>query len=145
MHPETIVREKRYGDFVLRFQYVNPTPHELFSEHEPAMIVCRPSRSDVKAAWIIMLTAAWKYVDDPKKGTHSEYMVHATRQIERMLQLGDSVQTRFKIAEAILDNLEDLLNMPPFARESTLRGDVILKIGEPGQAGSVQIEQEVRG
>jgi hypothetical protein len=113
MNRETIVREKDYREFVLRLQYVNPNPHEVGSEHEPAIVIARPKRTSVKSAWIIMLSSAWKYVDD--HDSHSKYMVVASSRIAEMLHLGAALDTRFKIAEAILETLEELINMPPWA------------------------------
>ena len=125
----TIVKERDYGEFVLRFQYVNPEPGDLRSGHEPAIVIARPKRMSVRSAWIIMLGASWKYVDDPQKGGHSDYMVTATTKIAEMLKLSQDPKTRFKIAEAILDNLEDLINMPPWA----LIEDEFTGTGEKGQ------------
>jgi hypothetical protein len=68
----------------------------------------------IRSAYIIMLGAAWKYVDDPKEGGHSEHMVAATIKIAQMLKLSMDAQARFKIAEAIVENLEELINMPPW-------------------------------
>ena len=113
MNRETIVREKDYNEFVLRLQYVNPNPHELGSEHEPAIVIARPKRTSVKSAWIIMLSSAWKYVDD--NDSHSNYMIVASSKIAEMLHLGSALDTRFKIAEAILETLEELINMKPWA------------------------------
>jgi hypothetical protein len=113
MNRETIVREKNYNEFVLRLQYVNPNPEEIGSEHEPAIVIARPKRTSVRSAWIIMLSSAWKYVDD--NDSHSKYMVVASAKIAEMLHLSNHVQTRFKIAEAILETLEELINMPPWA------------------------------
>ena len=113
MSADTIVRERNYNDFVLRLQYVNPDPRDLDSKHEPAILICRPKRSSVKSAWIIMLSSAWKYVDN-EDTSHSKYMVMASTKIAEMLRMGNALETRFRIAEAIMENLEDLINMPPY-------------------------------
>lgn len=109
----TILETRDYGDFVLRLQYVNTTAHELSSDYQPAIVIARAKRSSSRSAWVIMLSSAFKYVDDPKKGGHSYYMQAATCQICKMLGLSETKMQAFKIAEAILDNLEDLINMPP--------------------------------
>ena len=110
---ETIYETRDYGEFVLRLQYVNTKHSELSADYEPAIVVCRPKRTQSRCAWIIMLSSAFKYVDDPKKGGHSFYMQAASQQICKMLGLSENKQQAFRIAEAILDNLEDLINMPP--------------------------------
>jgi hypothetical protein len=110
---DTIVREKDFNEFVLRLQYVNPSPNDPESEYEPAIVIARPKRASVRSAWIIMLSSAWKYVDD--NDSHSNYMVMATEKITKMLHLSQHIQTRYKVAEAILETLEELINMPPWA------------------------------
>jgi hypothetical protein len=110
---DTIVREKDFNEFVLRLQYVNASPNDPESEYEPAIVIARPKRTSVRSAWIIMLGSAWKYVDD--NDSHSPYMVMATEKIANMLHLSQHVDSRYKIAEAILETLEELINMPPWA------------------------------
>jgi hypothetical protein len=111
----TIQRERDYGEFVIRHQYVNPSPKDLSSSYEPALVIARPKRMGIKSAWIIMLGASWKYVDTENDDTYSSYMVEATVRIADMLKLSQDIQSRFKIADAIMENLEDLINMPPWA------------------------------
>lgn len=106
VHP-TIVKKRQFGDFDILFQYVNEEPALVIRAHR--FLAVR------KRAYVITLESAWKYVDDvvsPHSG-HSEYMVHASAQIESMLGLGDSIATRYRIAEAIMDCLEDLVAMKP--------------------------------
>ncbi len=110
---ETIVKNKEYGDFVLRLQYVNATPNELSTDYQPAIVIARPKRGQSRSAWIIMLSSAFKYVDDGKRGGHSYYMQAASQQICRMLGMSETKEKAFEVAEAILENLEDLINMPP--------------------------------
>ena len=110
---ETIYETRDYGEFVLRLQYVNTSTAELSADYQPAIVVCRAKRSQSRCAWIIMLSSAFKYVDDPHKGGHSYYMQAASQQICKMLGLSETKMQAFKIAEAILNNLEDLINMPP--------------------------------
>ena len=124
-----VLRERRYGDLLVRFQYVKPNAHLIGEEHEPALVICRPERSGVRSAWIIMMTAAHKYVDDGETGCHSEYMENATMKIATMLGLRTNKRTRFGIAEAILDSLPDLLHMPPWSRAQKVIGEVEANFG----------------
>lgn len=110
---ETIFKTKDFNEFVLRLQYVNTKHSELSSDYEPAIVIARPKRSQCRSAWVIMLSSAFKYVDDPKKGGHSFYMQAASQQICHMLGLSQTKEQAFKIAEAILGALEELINMPP--------------------------------
>ena len=109
----TIAKTRDYGEFVIRQQYVDTKDSELSSDYQPALVICRPKRIQSRCAWIIMLSSAFKYVDDPQKGGHSYYMQAASLQICKMLGLSENREQAFKIAEAILGNLEDLINMPP--------------------------------
>jgi len=139
IHP-TIVKTRKFGDFEILFQYV---------DEEPALVI-RAHRflSVRKRAYVITLESAWKYVDDvesPASG-HSQYMVHASAQIESMLGLGDSITTRFRIAEAIMDCLEDLIAMKPMKVEKEPHADIsgMMHVGDesfaidvPADAGLV--------
>lgn len=122
VHP-TIIRRVDHGEFEILFQYV---------DEEPAMVV-RASRflSTRKRAWVITLDSAWKYVDNvesPHSG-HSTYMVNASAKIQEMLSLGTDLNGRYRIAEAIMDSLEDLINMKPFNEADKLSaGDVTGKL-----------------
>ena len=124
---ETIKEERRYGDFLIRLQYINPEPDEPGSQHEPAMVIARPRRVQSRAAWVIMLSAAWKYVDPETDSQHSKYMVMATAKAAEMLGLRP--KQAFQIAEAILDNIEDLINMPPVATTEEVVGEAVANIG----------------
>jgi len=117
VHP-TIVKTRKFGDFDILYQYV---------DEEPALVVRAHRFLAVrKRAYVITLNSAWKYVDDvesPASG-HSQYMVYASAQIEAMLGLGDSIHTRFRIAEAIMDCLEDLLAMKPMKIDHAVHDDI---------------------
>ena len=122
IHP-TIVKRVPHGEFEILFQYV---------DEEPALVI-RANRflATRRRSWVVTLDSAWKYVDDvhsPHSG-HSEYMVHASAKIQEMLSLGTDLNGRYRIAEAIMESLEDLINMKPFnesVKESA--GDVTGKL-----------------
>lgn len=136
MNQPTIVREKNYGSFVIRWQYVNPAPSDPTSETEPAIVVAPARRSSVRSAWIIMLGSAWKYVDD--NDSHSQYMQVASHKICEMLKLGTDLDMRFRVAEAILESLEELINMPPWTLvDNQPKGTI------EGHIGEQRIEVEV--
>jgi len=125
VHP-TIVKKRQFGDFDILFQYVNEEPALVIRAHR--FLAVR------KRAYVITLESAWKYVDDvesPHSG-HSRYMVYASSQIEKMLGLGDDIATRFRIAEAIMDCLEDLVAMKPMKIEEhhSARVTGIMRVGD---------------
>lgn len=116
------------GDFQIRLAYVNPEPLEIGSTQEPAMMIVGKRKSS-KSAWIIMLESAWKYVDD--RDEHSKYMIVASKKIARdFLGLGDDIKTSFRVAEAILLHIQDLLEMPPYVKPQEVAGTVEGKIGD---------------
>jgi hypothetical protein len=129
------VKTRNFGDFDIHFQYVDEEPALVIKAHRFLSVRRR--------AYVIMQEAAWKYVDNvesPHSG-HSEYMVQASAQIEAMLGLGTDIQTRFRIAEAIMDCLEDLINMKPMKVDAPSAGDVIgtLTVGNE----KIEIEAEL--
>ena len=117
------------GEFVIRMQYINPNPRALDSDYEPAIVICRPKKVQSRCAWVILLSAAWKYVDPTTETQHSEYMRTAAYKIAEMLGLGNSKHAAYKIAEAILDHLEDLINMPPVFQPKHQIGEATANIG----------------
>jgi len=132
---ETIRSTRDYGDFVIRMQYVNPNPNEFGSDYEPALVIARPRRIQSRSAWILMLSSAWKYVDPDTDTQHSDYMVESSKKIAEMLNLQPSQS--FQIAEAILDSLEDLINMPPVFQPTTVVAEGTMTIG--GKKESVEL------
>lgn len=108
-------------------QYVNPNPNEIGSDYEPSLVIARPRRIQSRSAWILCLSSAWKYVDPDTDTQHSDYMVTASRKIAEMLNLHP--KQSFQIAEAILDCLEDLINMPPVFRPTTVVAEGTMTIG----------------
>ena len=139
VHP-TIVKTRNFGEFDILFQYV---------DEEPALVI-RANRflSVRRRAYVIMQESAWKYVDDafsPHSG-HSQYMIHASRVIQEMLGLSDNVDTRFKIAEAIVDCLEDLINMKPFKPvDKPVYADVTgtMRIGDEVHQIAVEVDEDI--
>lgn len=118
VHP-TIFKRRDFGELEILFQYV---------DEEPALVI-RANRflSTRRRAWVITLDSAWKYVDnvDSPHSGHSEYMVYASAKIQEMLGLGNDLNGRYRIAESIMDCLEDLINMPPFKEsDKESAGDV---------------------
>jgi len=133
------VKKRQFGDFDILFQYVNEEPALVIRAHR--FLAVR------KRAYVIQLESAWKYVDDvesPHSG-HSRYMVHASAQIEAMLGLGDSINTRYRIAEAIMDCLEDLVAMKPMKVEEDQSARVTgtMQVGDQVFAVDVAVDPRI--
>ena len=121
---QTIAKTIPCGDFKINLQYI---------DNDPAMVLSA-SRfiNQRRRAWVIPIEACWKYVDDvdaPGSG-HSEYMVAASTKIAEMLGLGSDLKTRFRIAEAIVNNLEELINMPPGNFKPKVIADAVATLGD---------------
>lgn len=94
-----------------------------------------PARRSLSGAgaYVICLSVAWKYADSTS-GEPTPYLVRAAVQGAR--QLGFSPTDTFaarKIAEVIVDNLPDLIDMPPepqqFNQEQQQAiGEMVIKI-----------------
>ena len=72
-------------------------------------------------------------------------MVHASAQIEAMLGLGDSINTRYRIAEAIMDCLEDLVAMKPMKVEEDQSARVTgtMQVGDQVFAVDVAVDPRI--
>jgi hypothetical protein len=125
----TFVRERRYGEFLVRFSYVNANPGQIGSEHAPAMVLCRPEKYGNRNAIMIFDDAAHKYVNTGKHGGPSEYCVHQAAMFAEMLGLPGDRRTVFRICEAVLDSIPDLFAMPPYDDEPKLVGEVDADFG----------------
>lgn len=130
MNGMTLVRSRSYGDFTVRLEYLNPNPREIGSEHEPALLICRPPQSGVKSACVIMLNAAHQYVQDGTSGKPSLYALQQAGVFCDVLRLHPDRNTIFKLVTAIVDNLDDLYDMPPYAAPQTVVGEATLNVGD---------------
>lgn len=137
MNPSTLIRERRYGDFAVRLEYINPNPREIGSTHEPALLICRPPQSGVKSACVIMLNAAHQYVTEGTSGTPSLYALAQAETFCNVLGLYPDKSTIFKLVTAIIDNLDDLYDMPPYEAPSKVVGEASLTVG--GQTFTAEI------
>lgn len=95
---------KRYNGFNVLFDYVG-------QDDEPCMALGNPIN---RSSYIIPLDSAYKYADS-KTGEPTGYLVTASMQIAKALGLFPDKATCFRIAEAVVDNLPDLIEMPPKA------------------------------
>lgn len=101
---------KTYREFNLFFTYVSATTN--VSDTEPCMCLGRAGVR--RSAWVIPLSCAWMYADS-ETGEPSEYLIGKAVEIADHLGLGVTRDTVFKISSAIVDNLPDLIRMPPWA------------------------------
>jgi hypothetical protein len=89
-------------DLVVAFHWVNG---------EPAMVLFPQRRRLGAAAYIIGLSHAYKYAE--KSGYPTPYCVKQAMVAAGVMAMDRTRQTCMNIVEVILDNLEDLVRMPP--------------------------------
>lgn len=95
---------RRNGEIGVALQWINQEPHMiLFPAH------AAPQRS---GAFCIPLDSAWKYVGSDGHPNY-EYIAQQAQVACEIMQLPFSKQRVFRIAEAIADNMGDLIRMPP--------------------------------
>ena len=101
---------KSYPEFTLFYSYVSPD--QDVKNTEPCMCL---GRSGIKrSAWVIPLSCAHMYADS-QTGEPTEFLIGKSVEIASHLGLGITRDTCFKIASVIVDNLSDLIRMPPWA------------------------------
>lgn len=96
-------RVRRHGDIVVAFHWVN---------REPAMVLfpARPSTLGA-SAFVVMMSAAFKYAHP--NGYPTAYLVQQAVKAANVMGLYPDRFTVHRIADAILEGIEDLLDMPP--------------------------------
>ena len=88
---------KRKGDICASFQYVNG---------EPSMCLFPAIRKSREGAFVICESAAHQYVDE-------RYLMKQAMAAAEVMGMDMTGQTVFRIADAILLWMDDLLMMPP--------------------------------
>lgn len=101
---------KTYPEFTLFYSYVSPNSN--VQDTEPCMCL---GRAGIKrSAWVIPLSVAFMYAESDT-GEPTDYLVAKAVEIAHHLGLAADRSTVFKIASVIVDNLPDLIRMPPWA------------------------------
>lgn len=100
---------KRKGDIAIAFHWING---------EPAMVLF-PARPNTlgATAFCLALSAAHKYAEST--GYPTRYCIEQAAKAAAMMGMYTDRFTVHRIADAILENIEDLLDMPPEPRAFT--------------------------
>jgi hypothetical protein len=107
-------RKHSKGDLAIFLEWYDPERDEL-GVGEPCMVITRRDRfglSGNRGSAVIMLDAAHQYADS-KTGAPTRHLVQFAKAACRELSLEPSRMNAFKIADAIVEWLPDLLRMPP--------------------------------
>jgi len=97
-----------YGEIKVWNQFVG-------EDKEPAMVIARSRPGARKAAYVIALSSAYKYINT-ETHEHNAFMANAAPRIAEFLGFfisGHSNVTH-KIADVIIEELDQLLQMPPY-------------------------------
>lgn len=112
-------RQKRKGDIFVAFHWING---------EPAMVLF-PARPNTlgAGAFVVCMSAAHKYATPA--GYPTKYCIEQSAKAVALMGMYSDRFTIHRIADAILEGIEDLLDMPPepvvFRKEDDQRGRVI--------------------
>lgn len=103
---------KSCGDFGVLFSWFNPQPRRLDSEHEPVMALVRRAGGEGRS-FMIALSAAYLYADS-ESGQPTPYLLQRAFTVASVLGLHPDRSTIRRICDAIVDNLPELIRMPPW-------------------------------
>lgn len=101
---KNVPRAKDYSSFVVIFSYADINGNSV-----PVMALCG-KRS--KSSYLIPLDNAHQFADSIS-GEPTDYLMMAAFTIARVLNLGTDRFIVHEICDAIVDNLPDLIEMPP--------------------------------
>lgn len=128
--PVTLGGEKAWkvyskGDIVVSFQWVNG---------EPAMILYPKNPRNLNpGAFVIMLEVAFKY-SDARSGAPSPYCMGQALKAAEVMGLFPDRFTLYRIVDAIMEGLLDLIEMPPEPtglnqQQTEEVGELVVKMG----------------
>jgi hypothetical protein len=131
---------KRMGDIAIAFHWIN---------REPTMVLfpVRPNTLGATAC-CIPLESAFKYAN--ADGYPTPYCIEQAAKYALLMGMYSDRFTIHRIADAILENIEDLLDMPPEPRamrekRGRVVGEMTLKSGGKTVGGKEITEDELRG
>lgn len=104
---KSIPSPKKYGDFVVFFKHIEFKDNQ--GRMEPCMIIRSPR---YKRSFIIPMENAHLYADSIS-GEPTKELVMLAVTVAKCIGIGDSKSNCYRVASAIVDNLPDLIEMPP--------------------------------
>lgn len=122
------------GDVVASFQWVNG---------EPAMCLFpKIPRTLNPGAYVIMLDVAFKYANS-KTGGPTEYLIQQAAKAAKVMGFNTDSFIIKRIADLILDGLQDLIEMPPeptglTKKDTQAVGELLVKIN-----GQTKVDGEI--
>lgn len=102
---------KDYSTFVIIFSYM-----EINGENVPVMAICGKKS---KRSYIIPLANAYQFADSIT-GEPTDYLVLTAKTVGEALNIGVDKHICYEICSAIVDNLPDLVEMPPAQQRSMM-------------------------
>lgn len=100
-------KTKQYAGFNILFSYV-----DVDGDPMPCLAVGNPSK---RSCYIIPLESAFKYADS-ESGEPTPFLAVAAMKIAETIGIYPDKSACFRIASAVVDNLPDLISMPPKPR-----------------------------
>lgn len=96
-------KQRVVGDVVVTYQWVN---------QEPAMVLFPKFKKDNAGAFVLCLSAAHNYVHSDGYAD-VDYLIPQSLAAARVMRMDENISTIKRIADAIVDGIDDLLKMPP--------------------------------
>jgi hypothetical protein len=129
---------RKSGDLGVAFHWV--TAGDL--DDEPCMVLFPLRKRFGSAAYVLPMNRAFEFVNT--KGYPTPDLMTSSEKAAEVMAMDRGKQTIYRIATAILDNMEDLLKMPPApTKEKKLAGRTgemsLLVDGEEVAGGEVDV------
>lgn len=121
-----ITLTQQHGDIRIFYQWVN----------DEASMILAANRLGRRKAWVIGQSVAHQYADS-ETGAPTAYLIEAAVKIAEHLGFHPDRSTVFRIASAIVDDLPELIKMPPPPAQTAQhierlaeRDGLVLRIGD---------------
>jgi hypothetical protein len=98
-------------EFAVFLTYINPDPYNLASVTEPCLALCRRHHGQ-GFTYAIPLSRAYDFATNA--GHPTEHLFQTARQIAAILGLGPEKFEIHKIIDAVVDNLQELVEAEPW-------------------------------
>jgi hypothetical protein len=114
-------KTRRAGDIFISYQWVN---------EEPAMLLYPARPGPGAGVYAIALSSAWRYADSDT-GMPTHYLIQQADVAAEVMGMLATTSTLRAIADAIVDGLPDLVEMPPepAAFNPLPKGEMKLNLG----------------
>lgn len=108
---------RKQGDIGIAFHWIGTPDHG----DEPSMVLFPLRKRLGSSAFVITMNKAFEYADN--KGYPTPELLNSCMRAADVMAMGQDKATVHRIADVILNNIEDLVRMPPAPRKETKNPD----------------------